>query len=228
METQQAAEVLLEADEQLDKLHYESFLSLKALQPKADKITSEVRGEMEGVILNALRVQEDRAEAISEAITEFEMVLEAQTPFAYTYMIEQLRGFMMPILVDGADQNFSDKTTKVINEEIKKDIREAGRCLAFELPTAAGIHMMRAFEKVLRHFYKVSTGKEPGTTDIYKLIRDLREHHPDTDPKILNILDQIRDLHRNPLAHDVFLEIDEAVEIFDIAKSAITAMARKL
>lgn len=45
--------------------------------------------------------------------------------------------------------------------------------------------------------------------------------------KILNILDQIRDLHRNPLAHEVFLEMDEAVELFDTAKSAITAMARK-
>jgi len=86
--------------------------------------------------------------------------------------------------------------------------------------------MMRAFEKVLRHFYKVSTGKESGTTGIFKLINDLRGHS-DVDPKILNILDQIRDLHRNPLAHEVFLEMDEAVELFDTAKSAITAMARK-
>jgi hypothetical protein len=31
--------------------------------------------------------------------------------------------------------------------------------------------MMRAFEKVFRRFYKASRGKDPGTTDIIKLIR---------------------------------------------------------
>ncbi len=89
------------------------------------------------------------------------------------------------------------------------------------------IHMMRAFEKVFRRFYKASTGKDAGTTDIYKLIKDLRDHSA-VDPKILNVLDQLRDLHRNPLAHEVFLSIDEAIDVFDIAKSAITAMARTL
>lgn len=70
----------------------------------------------------------------------------------------------------------------------------------------------------------MSTGKDPGTTDIFKLIKNLQDD-PTSDAKILNILDQIRNLHRNPLAHEVFLTQDEAIELFDIAKGAITAMA---
>jgi len=46
------------------------------------------------------------------------------------------------------------------------------------------------------------------------------------DERTVSVLDQIRRLHRNPVAHDVFLDIDEAVDLFDIAKSAITAMVR--
>jgi hypothetical protein len=165
---------------------------------------------------------------LTKGIGDFEAILKAKLPTEHTYTVEQVRGFSMPILVDGADENLSPATLAAIGEDARKDIKQAGRCLAFEIPTAAGIHMMRAFEKVFRKFYKACTAKDGGTTDIYKLIKDLRDHFSNVDPKTLNILDQIRDLHRNPLAHEVFLEMDDAIELFDVAKSAITAMARHL
>ena len=173
------------------------------------------------------RISEDQQARITKALEEFETIFEAQVPIEYTYLIEQLRGYSMPLLVDSAEQNFTPTLLASIGSEVIKDIREAGRCLAFELPTAAGIHMMRAFEKVFRRFYRASLGNEPGTSDIFRLIKNLQDD-PRSDPKTLSIIDQIRHLHRNPLAHEVFLEMDEAVELFDIAKSAITAMARKL
>lgn len=222
-----AGEVIIAAQRQLRKLvHGEDFPVIKILSLPASGIQVDIE-EASKQMARTERIWGDEERLLLKSIDEFETILKAHLPTEHTYTIEQIRGFSMPILVDSAEQNFSTTTIIRIGEEVEKDIQQAGRCLAFELPTAAGIHMMRAFEKVFRQFYKACTGKDAGTTDIYKLIKDLRDHST-ADPKILNILDQIRDLHRNPLAHEVFLEKDEAIELFDIAKSAITAMAKKL
>ncbi|MGA2630076.1 MAG: DUF4145 domain-containing protein [Terriglobia bacterium] len=225
-ESELAHEILFTAKNHLDKLRSESFPSMQVLSGPASAISVAI-DEAYPRLAKIGRVGSAEQGFLTKSVEEFETVLKAQTPTEHTYTVEQLRGFSMPILVDGAEQNFSPVTILRVGDEVKKDIQEAGRCLAFELPTAAGIHMMRAFEKVFRQFYKVSTGNEPGHIDIFKLIKELRDF-PNVDQKVLNILDQIRDLHRNPLAHEVFLEMDDAVELFDIAKSAITAMARTL
>lgn len=222
-----SGEILIAAQRQLRKLvQGEDFPIIKILSLPAAGIQVDIDAASKQMGKRG-RIWGDEETLLLKSVNEFETILKAHLPTEHTYTIEQLRGFSMPILVDSAEQNFSPTTISRVGDEVKKDIQQAGRCLAFELPTAAGIHMMRAFEKVFRRFYEASAGKDSGTTDIYKLIKDLRDHSA-VDPKILNILDQIRDLHRNPLAHEVFLEMDEAVDLFDIAKSAITAMARTL
>ena len=46
------------------------------------------------------------------------------------------------------------------------------------------------------------------------------------DEKIINALDQMRTLHRNPISHpDENLSIDEAMVLVGLAQSAIVAMA---
>ncbi len=49
------------------------------------------------------------------------------------------------------------------------------------------------------------------------------------DEKLMDILDHVRDLHRNALMHpEVFLEMPEALRLFDISKSAISAVAERV
>jgi hypothetical protein len=223
LESDMAHEVLFAAEQQLRKLREEKLSSMQVLTGPAITISVDIDAAYKQLAKGG-RVYGDEEKILLKSVGEFETILEAQTPTEHTYAIDQLRGYSMPILVDGADQNLSPKTITAVGEEVKKDIQEAGRCLAFELPTAAGIHMMRAFEKVLRKFYRAFTGKIEERTDIHTLIDRLRKV-PDVDPKVLNVLDEVRNLHRNPLAHDVFLDMDQAVEIFDIAKTAISAMA---
>ena len=40
------------------------------------------------------------------------------------------------------------ETRKNLDDAVIGDIREAGRCLVFDLPTAAGFHVLRAIELV--------------------------------------------------------------------------------
>ena len=51
---------------------------------------------------------------------------------------------------------------------------------------------------------------------------------PNVSPDMLEVLRSIKNLRRNPLMHPEHrLEFDDAVATFDVAKSAITAMARQ-
>jgi hypothetical protein len=124
-----------------------------------------------------------------------------------------------------------------------KDLSEAGRCLAFGVPTAAGYHAMRCTERVLRDYYKHLTGsddvprnrREPTpllSANMGQIIWALKQQENDDESrtsKTLAVLDQIRSLHRNPLAHpDVFLESSEAMELFNIATGAVSTMIRQI
>jgi hypothetical protein len=45
----------------------------------------------------------------------------------------------------------------------------------------------------------------------------------------MDILDHVKDLHRNTLMHpDVFLTSQESLRLFDISKSAISAMSDRM
>ena len=60
-----------------------------------------------------------------------------------------------------------------------------------------------------------------------KCIEQLRKKKE--DPKLMDILDHIRDLHRNTTMHpEAFLDMKDALRLFDIAKSAISAMGDRI
>lgn len=106
------------------------------------------------------------------------------------------------------------------------DAREAGKCLAFELPTACGFHVFRVVETVLRRYYAVVTsGKaQPKVRSIGIYTNAIRNANVG-DEKILSVLDGIAKLHRNPLIHpEVVLTMEEAKATVGMAQSAVMAM----
>jgi hypothetical protein len=69
-------------------------------------------------------------------------------------------------LIGEADKVFPECLRKtLISEQVLNDFRVAGRCLAFDLPTACGFHAFRAADAMIRpyhtHFVGVPPGKEP-------------------------------------------------------------------
>jgi hypothetical protein len=64
-------------------------------------------------------------------------------------------------LVDNAQTILGETTLSKLPEEIGNDVNLAGRCLAFDLWTAAGFHAMRAVEGMARRYYEVVTRNPP-------------------------------------------------------------------
>lgn len=88
---------------------------------------------------------------------------------------------------------------------------------------------MRSTEAVLRKYHGLAMNLAPTdeSPEMAQCINELRKKKE--DPKLLDILDHIRDLHRNTVMHpEAFLSMEEALRLFDISKSAINAMADKI
>jgi hypothetical protein len=191
-------------------------------------------GRVETIIDKAISKNEPRDEvqswelsSLQSELTQFETILSAEVQKHLIYLVSQVSGFSMPLLVSKAEVNLAEDALEVIPDTTKKDYREAGRALAFELPTAAGFHAMRATESTLREYYRLVVRKDPGKQDWAVCVNELRK--AGANKKVMQVLDQIRDLHRNPLMHPQdFLTMKEAIGLFDIAKSAISAMAEEI
>ncbi len=210
----------------------DSYVALTMCKPAGGKLLGAISHVIPATAKGMATIPEEKkvdyfqAHNITAGIKEFENVFAAELQALDTYFISQKAIYSTPDLIERADYSFPEEIRKVLPDEAKLDIRQAGRCLAFDLPTAAGFHILRAVETAIRLYYNVVTKgtASPKTRNWGVYIRVLRKHG--ADPKIVSVLDQIRDMHRNPVIHpEVFLSIDEATVLFGVAQSAIVAMA---
>lgn len=169
---------------------------------------------------------------IQNAVQNFEAVFRAEMQAAATYWVPKRGAYSTRDLVDAFDRIFLPELHPTVGELALSEYRNAGRCFAFGLWTAAGYHACRAVEAVLREYYStmclkpLTDGKTWGT-----LIDDLEAEaeEPKPNEKTLFYLRQLKDSERNPLMHvRVVLDEQDADLLLNSAKIGMTLMAREL
>ena len=124
-----------------------------------------------------------------------------------------------------------ESVLKKISNEIVEEIRQSGRCLAFDVATASAFHIMRATESVIRKYYlQVCKPKSKKKLDNWGMyIAKLSQSQDPQVKEVVALLQQIKDRHRNLIMHpEIVLTPDEAFTLFEIAQSAIITMAGNL
>ena len=167
-----------------------------------------------------------RGFVLRDAVTKFEAVLSAELQSLDTYFISQKGTYSTPDLIEHAENTFPESIRKDLPGQTIRDIKEAGRCLALDTPTAAGFHIIRAIEAVMAKYYHLVTAKEMPTRmrnwGIY--LKKLNQSEK-TDAKITTFLDHIRETYRNPITHpEEILTSDEVEVLFGAATSVIWQM----
>jgi hypothetical protein len=145
-------------------------------------------------------------------------------------VVSQKRGYATSDLVDHAEKMLPLETLAVLPHGVAADIKASGRCLAFDTPTAAGFHILRAVEAVMALYYQHLTGKElPKRNRNWGLYLQKLKTAPSHDVKIWGALDHIRDNYRNPISHpeDTLTE-GQAIMLFGLSLSVIELMAEVL
>jgi hypothetical protein len=97
---------------------------------------------------------------IQNLLQTFEHNLAAEFRQMDTYYVLPKGIYATAELIDRAQNLFSLEVRSQLPPAAMIDIAQAGRCIAFELPTAAGFHILRAVESVMIAYMKV-VGAEP-------------------------------------------------------------------
>jgi hypothetical protein len=168
---------------------------------------------------------EDVITEFSGAWASFESALGLELGRAPIYYVTPKSVFDTRMLIGKGSIVFTDATVDRLPKEAIDDTDQAGRCLAFSLGTAAGFHIARATEAVILRYMAVFGCAEPKESQrnwgfYLKSLTDAG-----ANPKVVAHLQQIKDLHRNPLIHpEISLGMGEAVSLWSICTSAIQAM----
>ena len=120
---------------------------------------------------------------------------------------------------------FLDKPhRRLLPKEALRDVRDAGRALAFGLPTAVGFHLFRSMEAAMRlYFPLINYTPKDSDRNWNNYINAMREGG--VAKRITDCLDHIRQEYRNPITHpDKVLTRDEAQALMAVAMSAIRMM----
>lgn len=161
----------------------------------------------------------------------FETVLLAELATLAVYHITQKGAYYTPDLIDRTEIVLPEPIQNRMTENVKNEIRQSGKCLAFDNPTASGFHIIRAIEGVMHQYYVVvcKPGKPDKLDSWGAYIAALYKSSDPTVKETVAILQQIKDNDRNLIMHpERVLSPDDALTLFEIAKGAIMAMAGKL
>jgi len=171
-----------------------------------------------------------RISHLKEEFRAFEATLLAELQNSPLYLVFSKGGFDVVCLTDAGLTLFPSDLQQKVPGAVA-DATAAAKCLAFELFTAAGFHLHRANEAVLRCYFDEVAGvsnrpKSRNIGDYLKKMRDLKVG----DPKVLDVLQSIKDLHRNPLMHpeDEIADADEAISLYAAIRAAIGYMLTRI
>jgi hypothetical protein len=170
----------------------------------------------------------------------FETVLSEELLTLSAYYATQKGIYSTSDLIDQTAKVFPPSVLGKLSKSVVQEVTYGGSCLAFDIPTASGFHMLRATEEVLHEYYiAVCKPKSKSKLEnwgayiavLYKLTEeastkaDVKNHIK----KVLALLQQIKDQDRNLIMHpEIALTADEAFILFEITKGAIMAMAERL
>lgn len=110
----------------------------------------------------------------------------------------------------------------------ERDLQEFGRSFLFDSGTAAGFHLLRACELVMREYCK-ACGKTPPAKDWGGLIAQLSNMR-DLPKGMTKKLEALREYDRNEIMHPIgrFLTIDDVGELLDKVKLTMKEMLRDI
>ena len=164
--------------------------------------------------------------ALTIRTARFESVFAAEFEGIDTYAVAQIMAYNTRTLIEKGEEVIHETLRGHLPVKARKDLREATRCLAFQLHTAVGFHILRAVEATILEYFNLlslttpTKGSERNLGNYIKVLRDAG-----VEDRILLPLDQIRALHRNELMHpDRSLDGEESSSLFEVSKAALTAM----
>lgn len=170
----------------------------------------------------------DQKTKLKKAILSFEKTVLAE---AKTRIIASPipRRFDLNHLLEEPEKILGNDVYENLTDLAQSDLNSACKCLAFESPTAASFHILRAIEECVRVLYKSYFPRKDEKRPWGHLTNELRNkpRNPKVDEILMNHLDHLRKRFRNPTDHpEKIYEIEEAEDLIHISVDVINRCIR--
>jgi hypothetical protein len=174
------------------------------------------------------KLTEEQAKKVRVSMEVVRATLLAEADNLPAYMLSEKR-FEVARLVTSPATFLHEHTFTKLPPIAQSDIQEAGRCIAFDTPTAAGFLLLRATERALRAYYsRYFKVKKDEKLMWGPMITRLRNKSKKSRPNkiLLDHLDNIRFNFRNPTDHpEKTYGIDEVQDLFSLVADVLNRVA---
>jgi hypothetical protein len=195
-----------------------------------EQMRSMSRGILQADDISTAKLEHMEVLKLQALYTKFETLFLGDLQAGALYLVSPKGGYDTDALTEAGLLLFSsDLATKA--PDAIRDIKEATRCIAFELPTAAGFHLHRAHESVLRVYWDNVTGGEPRPKENNMGVYLAELDKLNKGKKAVRLhLRSIKTFHRNPLMHpEQSLEnMDQALDLLTAIRSSIGYMLQEI
>ena len=133
------------------------------------------------------------------------------------------------LLMHHPEEELPERLRKFLPKQTLDDWKDAGRCLAFETPTACAFHICRGTEALMIGYYEALT-KHPWEFPKKDWKIYIEQLGVEGAPKIITTrLDEIRDMDRNAYTHpEKTVSLDEAPVIFRLCTAVTFYMCQEM
>jgi hypothetical protein len=168
-------------------------------------------------------ISQEEVTGLEFALNSFALMLSEESAKGFVVALEKQRIFDLHTLVENIQAAFNPETWPRLSVFSKREIEEAGRCLALERYTACGFHLLRAIEKECYDCATLLAQSKPTRRDLGDYIKTLTQYG--VDARTTSVLDNVRSLERNPLMHpEDWLTQDDAINILCIAQVSLSRL----
>ena len=164
-------------------------------------------------------------ETVRRQLKSFDDAFQFEAERSNVFAVPKVGIYDTLALIERAEECIPKDIRARLSTQAIYDIRQAGKCLAFNIPTAAGMHILKAVESLIREYHSKLAGVVlPAKSRNWgAYIRDLSKHG--ADPQVVGYLQHIKDFYRNPILHpEVTLTHEQAQSLFNAALSAIVQL----
>jgi hypothetical protein len=171
---------------------------------------------------------------IGRKLAAFRSVFEAECRDVDVYSVGQISIYKTSELVSAGAGVIPIEMHGQIPQEALGEFNSAGKCLAFDLPTACGFHALRGLELMMDAYLKSFgvTSVMHSWNDYIKAAKKLIDDEKadkKPSPKVAAMLDRMRELERNPLMHPRdTLDLVQADMLFRLCAITVVEIARDI
>ena len=160
---------------------------------------------------------------------EFEKAFEREYRNLDVFTVMKKGIYDTRLLMHHPEEELPDRLRKFLPKQTMDDWKEAGRCLAFETPTACAFHICRGTEALMLGYYE-ALAKHPWAFPKKDWKIYIEQLGVEGAPKIITTrLDEIRDLDRNAYTHpEKTVSLDEAPVLFRLCTAVTFYMCQEM